>query len=207
MPEPAPRRRRRRCRAWIGLGANLGDAPATLRAAFAALAALPRTRLRARSSLYRSAPIDAGGPDFVNAVAAIDTGLDAAELLSHLLAIERQHGRERPYRNAPRTLDLDLLLYGDAQIESPALTVPHPRLHVRAFVLAPLAELAPALDVPGRGQVATLLARVSAQPIERLAGGAARRRATLSTGTAQPGCAGTSHRPRDPAAADTGTTS
>lgn len=167
--DPAASSARRRCEAWIGLGANLGDARATLDAAVAALAALPETRLLACSSLYRSAPIDASGPNFVNAVARIETLLDAEELLAQLLAIERRHGRERPYRNAPRTLDLDLLLYGQARIESPALTVPHPRLHARAFVLAPLAELAPDLHVPGRGTVAALLACVRAQPIERLA--------------------------------------
>ncbi len=182
LPEPSRRRRRRE--AWIGLGANLGDTRATLRAAFSALAALPRTRLRARSSLYRSAPIDAGGPDYLNAVALIDTGLDAHELLAHLRAIERQHGRERLYPNSPRTLDLDLLLYGDAQIESPTLTVPHPRLHARAFVLAPLAELAPALSIPGRGRVDDLLPGVAAQPIERLAGTAGRRKIMPATGAA-----------------------
>lgn len=182
--EPAPSRRRRRCEAWIGLGANLGDTRATLRAAFSALAALPRTRLRSRSSLYRSAPIDAGGPDYLNAVALIDTGLDAHELLGHLLAIEEQHGRERPYPNSPRTLDLDLLLYGDAQIESPTLTVPHPRLHTRAFVLAPLSELAPTLSIPGRGQVDGLLPGVATQPIERLTGTAGRRKTMPATGAA-----------------------
>lgn len=193
--EPAPRRCRRRCEAWIGLGANLGDTRATLCAAFAALAALPRTRLQARSSLYRSAPIDAGGPDYLNAVALIDTGMDAHELLSHLLAIEKQHGRERLYPNSPRTLDLDLLLYGDAQIESPTLTVPHPRLHTRAFVLAPLAELAPTLSIPGRGQVADLLPSVADQSIERLAGTAERSKALSATGAAAARSVGAGHRP------------
>lgn len=169
-PAPAQpsRGRRRRCRAWIGLGANLGDARATLREAFAALAALPRSRLHARSSIYRSAPVDAAGPDFLNAVAALDTGLDADELLAHLLAIERRHGRARPYRNAPRTLDLDLLLYGGVQLDSPGLTLPHPRLHERAFVLAPLAEIEPTLEIPGHGPIATLLEHVRGQRIERI---------------------------------------
>ncbi|MEO8124200.1 MAG: 2-amino-4-hydroxy-6-hydroxymethyldihydropteridine diphosphokinase [Burkholderiales bacterium] len=187
--EPAPSRRRRRCEAWIGLGANLGDT------AFSALTALPRTRLRARSSLYRSAPIDAGGPDYLNAVVLIDTGLDAHELLAHLLAIEGQHGRERLYPNSPRTLDLDLLLYGEAQIESSTLTVPHPRLHTRAFVLAPLAELAPALSIPGRGRVAALLQGVAAQPIERLAGTAWRRKTMPTTSAAAARSASASHKP------------
>lgn len=173
MSPPPPDRAR--CPAWIGLGANLGDTRATLDAAFAALAALPRTRLKARSSLYRTAPIDAGGPDYLNAVAWLETGLDAHELLAHLHAIEGRHGRERPHVNAPRTLDLDLLLYGDAQIDTPELTLPHPRLHRRAFVLAPLAELAPALSIPGRGRVADLLSGVATQPVERIAGTTGRR--------------------------------
>lgn len=167
--------------AFIGLGANLGDARATLRSAFAAIAALPRTRLTARSSLYRTAPIDAGGPDYVNAVARIETGLDANELLAHLQAIEQRHGRERPYTNAPRTLDLDLLLHGDARIETPALTLPHPRMHERAFVLAPLAEIAPRLPIPGRGAVADLLCGVADQPIERITRSAGRRRLVAAT--------------------------
>ncbi len=156
-------------RAWVGLGANLGDAAATLAAAFDALAALPRTRLAARSSLYRSAPVDAGGPDYLNAAAALDTALDPEVLLDALLAIESRHGRERPYRNAPRTLDLDLLLYGDVVLDSPRLTLPHPRLHGRAFALAPLAELWPDGEVPGRGRIDALLAGLADQPIERVA--------------------------------------
>lgn len=176
--------RRRRCRAWIGLGANLGDAAVALRAAFAALSTLPRTRLSARSSIYRSAPIDAAGPDYLNAVARIDTGLSALELLAHLQAIERQHGRERPYRNAPRTLDLDLLLYGDQTIATPALTVPHPRLHQRAFVLVPLAELAPEIEIPGLGPVAVLLPGVADQAIVRLACAVSPRRNAASATSA-----------------------
>jgi 2-amino-4-hydroxy-6-hydroxymethyldihydropteridine diphosphokinase len=106
----------------------------------------------AASSLYRTAPIDSSGDDYINAVAAVDTDLDAHALLQALCGIEQAHGRERPYRNAPRTLDLDLLLYGDQVIaDAPALIVPHPRMHERAFVLAPLAELAPELRIPGRG--------------------------------------------------------
>jgi 2-amino-4-hydroxy-6-hydroxymethyldihydropteridine diphosphokinase len=121
--------------ACIGLGANLGDARATLDAAQHALARLPQTRLVAASPLYRSAPIDATGPDYLNAVVVLETALAPHALLSELQRIEDRHGRERPHRNAPRTLDLDLLLYGDRRIATAALTVPHPRLHERAFVL------------------------------------------------------------------------
>jgi 2-amino-4-hydroxy-6-hydroxymethyldihydropteridine diphosphokinase len=158
-------------RAWIGLGANLGDARATLRAALAALAALPGGRLAAVSSLWRSAPVDAQGPDFLNAVAALDTTLAPLELLRHMQAIELAQGRERPYRNAPRTLDLDLLLYGDLRQSDPVLTLPHPRAHERAFVLAPLHELAPALRLPGRdAALGELLAGARDQAVQRLQG-------------------------------------
>jgi len=129
--------------AFVGLGANLGDAQGALRAALAAIGALPGTRLVRSSRLYGSAPVDAGGPDYVNAVAQVETTLDAFELLRQLQALERAAGRARPYRNAPRTLDLDLLLYGSARLASAELAVPHPRLRERAFVLLPLAELAP----------------------------------------------------------------
>ncbi len=158
--------RRRRCCAWIGVGANLGDAAAAVRAALAALSVLPRTRMLAHSALYRTAPIDASGPDYLNAVARVSTGLSAQELLTHLHAIEHGHGRERPFRNAPRTLDLDLLLYGDEIIATPQLTVPHPRLHQRAFVLVPMAELAPELVMPGLGPIGGLLPGVAGQAIE-----------------------------------------
>ncbi len=129
--------------AYIALGANLGDACATVRWAAAQLAGLDTTVLLQCSSLYRTAPVDAAGPDFINAVAAIETSLTAPALLQQLQRLEQEAGRERPYRNAPRTLDLDVLLYGDASIDSPALVVPHPRMHERAFVLVPLAEIAP----------------------------------------------------------------
>ena len=153
----------------IGIGANLGDAAATVDAAVDRLAALPDSRLLARSGSFRTAPVEASGPQFVNGVAAIETMLPARTLLHALLAIERDFGRERPYRNAPRTLDLDLLLYGDAVIDEPDLIVPHPRMHLRAFVLAPLAELAPGLSIPGQGPVARWLARCTGQPVERIA--------------------------------------
>ena len=129
--------------AFVGLGANLGDAQRTLHEAIAALGRLPHTQLVRASRLYRSAPVDAGGPDYFNAVAQLATRLAAPELLAQLQALEQAAGRERPYRNAPRTLDLDLLLFGDARIASGTLTVPHPRWRERAFVLLPLQELAP----------------------------------------------------------------
>lgn len=133
-------------RAYVGLGANLGaDLSATLTQAALRLAALPGTSVVALSSVWRSAPVDASGPDFLNAVVALDTTLVPTELLDALQAIEQAHGRERPYRNAPRTLDLDLLLYGDVTLDSPRLTLPHPRLGERAFVLRPLLEIAPEL--------------------------------------------------------------
>lgn len=158
-------------RAWVGLGANLGDARDTLREALRAIAALPGCRLVEVSSLWRSAPVDATGPDFFNAVAALDTTLAPLALLRALQAIELAHGRERPYRNAPRTLDLDLLLYGNVCQDDPVLTLPHPRAHERAFVLAPLAELAPELPWPGRDATpARLLPLVRDQAVERLAG-------------------------------------
>jgi 2-amino-4-hydroxy-6-hydroxymethyldihydropteridine diphosphokinase len=129
--------------AFIALGANLGDAREAVLRALDALAALPESRLTASSRLYRTAPHEATGPDFINAVARIETGLSAPALLDALQALENAAGRERPYANAPRTLDLDILLYGDARIDSPRLTVPHPRMRGRAFVLYPLADVAP----------------------------------------------------------------
>ncbi len=131
--------------AFVGLGANLGNAPATLAWAVQALAALPLTHLVAASSLYQTAPQDCepDSPDYFNAVAQLQTQLSAPDLLTALQELEHQAGRQRPYRNAPRTLDLDLLLYGEAHIDSAQLTVPHPRMHQRAFVLQPLAEIAP----------------------------------------------------------------
>ena len=166
-PQPAPVQAP--VRAHVALGANLGDPGSALEAAFAALDALPATRLVARSSLYRTAPVGvAGQPDYINAVAAIDTTLPASVLLDALLELERRHGRTRDYHLAPRTLDLDLLLYGSECIDEPELVVPHPRMHLRAFVLVPLAEIAPELVIPGRGALAGLLPPVADQAIERL---------------------------------------
>lgn len=147
--------------AYVALGSNLDDPQHQLQAGFAALAALPQTQLAARSSLYRSAPVGyAAQPDFVNAVAALRTRLGARALLDALLAIERLHGRVREAPNGPRTLDLDLVLYGEQVVHEPGLTVPHPRMLTRAFVLAPLAEIAPEALVPGHGRVRALLAGV-----------------------------------------------
>src|SRR5688572_27760360 len=130
---------------------------------------LPKTRLAAISSLYASAPVGhAEQPDFVNAVAKIETALDPRELLDALLAVERRRGRVREFPNAPRTLDLDIILYGDAAHDEADLTIPHPRMHERAFVLAPLAEIAPDAVVPGHGRVGDLLAAVDAGGVTKL---------------------------------------
>lgn len=155
-------------RAYVGLGANLGQAQATLHTVLDQLRHTPGIAACHASHFYRTAPVDAGGPDFINAVAALDTSLAPLALLDVLQALENQHGRVRPYKNAPRTLDLDLLLYGDTTMDSVRLTLPHPRMHERAFVLAPLHELAPALRL-AQGAPAELLAQLQNQPIERLA--------------------------------------
>ena len=149
-------------RAFVAIGANLGDARDTVLRAMDDLDRLPRTRVSARSSLYRSAPVDAGGPDFVNAVVALETGLDPHALLAELQRLDAGAGRERPYRNAPRTLDLDLLRHGDAVLDTPQLSLPHPRIAERAFVLLPLAEIAP------EQVTSQQLAQVADQRIERL---------------------------------------
>ncbi len=153
--------------ACIGLGANLGDVRAVLSAAYLQLQQLPGTRRHRCSPWFRSAPLDAGGPDYLNAVACFDTTLSPQALLDALQGIERHYGRERPYRNAPRTLDLDVLLYGDRQIATPTLTVPHPRMHERAFVLLPLAALLPDVVIPGRGPLSTLMSSVAGQAVQR----------------------------------------
>ena len=161
--------------AYVGVGANLDRAREQVEQGIDALRALPVTQLTAASSLYASAPVDAPGPEYVNAVAALRTSLDAFALLRALHDIEARFGRERSTRNAPRTLDLDLLLYGDLHSNTPELTLPHPRLHQRAFVLRPLLEIAPQLEVQGLGPVSAHLERVQDQPIRRLqSAGAAR---------------------------------
>jgi 2-amino-4-hydroxy-6-hydroxymethyldihydropteridine diphosphokinase len=156
--------------AYVGLGSNLEDPVALVRSAMRALAALPMTRGLHCSSLYRSAPVGMREqPDFINAACRIETALAADDLMRRLLDIEREHRRVRgPQSGGPRTLDLDLLLYGNAVIAQPVLTVPHPRLHERAFVLAPIAELDAGLVIPGRGRVTDLLAACAGQRVERL---------------------------------------
>ncbi|ROZ69706.1 2-amino-4-hydroxy-6-hydroxymethyldihydropteridine diphosphokinase [Ramlibacter sp. WS9] len=129
--------------AYVALGANLGGAVVAVLDAIESIGTLPDTEITGRSSLYRTAPVDSSGPDYINAVVEVSTRLCAPELLSRLQAIEAAAGRERPYRNAPRTLDLDILLFGSARIDSARLEVPHPRMYERAFVLIPLAEIAP----------------------------------------------------------------
>ena len=158
----------KRVSAFIGLGANLGCARDTVEAALQALAALPGTSLFARSSLFRSAPVDAGGGDYVNAVAQVETSLPAQQLLENLLEIERAHGRERAGYNAPRTLDLDLLLYGQEQIATASLVVPHPRMTQRAFVLIPLLQIAPLIAIPGKGPAHGFVPDVAGQAISVL---------------------------------------
>jgi 2-amino-4-hydroxy-6-hydroxymethyldihydropteridine diphosphokinase len=155
--------------AYVALGSNLQDPVSQVRAGLEALARLPDSRLVGQSSLYRTAPVgELDQPDFINAVARLETRLEPQALLNALLDIERQHGRVRAERNGPRTLDLDLLLYGEQRVETPGLCVPHPRMHERAFVLAPLAQLAPELDLPGRGSVRALLVSLPAQGVTRI---------------------------------------
>ena len=149
--------------AWVALGGNLGDARQSVQQALQALDALPQTRLEAASSLYRTAPVDASGPDFINAVARLRTSLAPLALLQALQGLEQQAGRERPYRKAPRTLDLDVLLYSGVRQQTPELELPHPRMLQRAFVLVPLAEIDAELVPP------EMLQAVADQAIERLA--------------------------------------
>jgi 2-amino-4-hydroxy-6-hydroxymethyldihydropteridine diphosphokinase len=156
--------------AYIGIGANLGAPARAIRAAVERLARLPGTRVEAASSLYRSAPVGTSQPqpDYLNAVARVRTGLSASRLLAALHSIERDLGRVRGEHNAARTIDLDLLLYGDRRLRLPGLDVPHPRMHLRAFVLLPLLELAPDAVIPGVGPASALLPAVADQRIERL---------------------------------------
>jgi 2-amino-4-hydroxy-6-hydroxymethyldihydropteridine diphosphokinase len=157
--------------AHVGLGSNLEDPARQVRQGFEELARLPRTRLLARSSLYRTAPVaKLDQPDFVNAVAVLDTELSPNELLRALLALEARHGRVRGEPNGPRTLDLDLLLLGDQTLHQPGLEVPHARMHERAFVLMPLVEISPGAVIPGHGPVMDMLARVADQRVTRIDG-------------------------------------
>lgn len=155
--------------AYVALGANLVDPAAQVGAAIEALARLPQSRLLRASSLYRTAPIGIHHqPDFINAVAALETTLSPLALLDALFAVEGQFGRRRDFHHAPRTLDLDLLLYDAQVIACTALCLPHPRMHLRAFVIAPLLEIAPDCRIPGRGAASAWLPAVSMQTIERL---------------------------------------
>jgi 2-amino-4-hydroxy-6-hydroxymethyldihydropteridine diphosphokinase len=156
--------------AYVGLGSNLQDPRRQVERAFEELDALPHTRLVKRSSLYRSAPIGhAEQPEFVNAVAQLETALPAERLLMELQEIEQRHGRERSFANAPRTLDLDLLLFGKSIFSNKNLVVPHPRMHERAFVLKPLYEVAPHASIPGVGTVKDCLEKTRNQEAERIA--------------------------------------
>ena len=145
-------------RAVVALGSNIEDPEAQVKRAFDEISALPGTRVLARSSLHRTAPVGyVDQPDFVNACALVDTELAPRALLDELLALEKRHGRVRDLPNGPRTLDLDIVLYGDRVIDEPGLKVPHPRAHERAFVLVPLVEAWPEATIPGRGPARELL--------------------------------------------------
>ena len=154
---------------YIGLGSNLGESSAQLRLALLDLDQLPGTRVLSQSSFYRSAPVGfLDQPDFVNATAKLSTNLTPQQLLTELLKIERRYGRERTFANAPRTLDLDVLLYGELQIDEPALTVPHPQMHKRAFVLQPLLEIAPDCVIPAIGSARQAMQGCLDQVLEKL---------------------------------------
>ncbi|WP_019141812.1 2-amino-4-hydroxy-6-hydroxymethyldihydropteridine diphosphokinase [Noviherbaspirillum massiliense] len=153
---------------YVGIGSNLGDALGNVQRAILRLGQLPGTRLTAQSSLFRTTPIDAGGDDYINAVAQLETSLTAPQLLQELQSLENEFGRERPYQNAPRTLDLDILLYGEQKITSESLTVPHPRLTQRAFALIPLLQIDPMLTIPGEGPAHSFVPGVAGQAIRKI---------------------------------------
>jgi 2-amino-4-hydroxy-6-hydroxymethyldihydropteridine diphosphokinase len=156
--------------AYVALGANIGDPRRQLEAAIEQLKNLPDTEFVLVSGFYKSAPLGyVDQPDFLNAVAMLDTTLSAEQLLEYLQKMEQQQSRERSFPNAPRTLDLDLLLHGDSILDSPRLSLPHPRMHERAFVLQPLLELDSAISIPGKGKASTLLSACGSQKIERIA--------------------------------------
>jgi 2-amino-4-hydroxy-6-hydroxymethyldihydropteridine diphosphokinase len=157
--------------AYVGIGSNLEDPVRQVRDALAELDRLAHTRVVKQSSLYRSAPLGhAAQPDFINAVARLETALPAERLLAELQQIEARHGRSRSFPNAPRTLDLDVLLYGDAVLDLPGLKVPHPRMHERGFVVKPLLEIAPEIEIPRRGPAKALLEACAGQEIQRIDG-------------------------------------
>lgn len=155
--------------AYVALGSNLSVPATQIGSAIAELACVPQTRLVARSGLYRSSPIsDIAQPDYVNAVAKLETELDPFGLLDVLLEIELAHGRVRERRNAPRTLDLDILMYNDLVLLDAHLTIPHPRMHERLFVLRPLLDIAPDCEIPGIGRAADLLPGLSGQTLQKM---------------------------------------
>jgi len=157
--------------AYVGIGSNLGEPAKQVESALEELGRIRQTSLAARSSLYRSQPLGyAGQPDFVNAVAGLETSLEPVDLLRELQAIEARHGRRRSFANAPRTLDLDLLLHGQSVVHRPDLTVPHPRMHQRGFVLQPLTEIAPDIEIPGIGAARARLDACADQVVERIIG-------------------------------------
>lgn len=156
--------------AYIGLGGNIGDAKQLIKDAIVCLAQRPEVKVTSRSCMYKSAPVNASGEDFINAVISIDTYLTPEEVLHLCMKVESQFGRERPYTNAPRTLDLDLLSYDDVCIASHELTIPHPRMTERAFVLLPLLELCPQMELPGFGKLANYVDNLKGQRIEKIKG-------------------------------------
>jgi 2-amino-4-hydroxy-6-hydroxymethyldihydropteridine diphosphokinase len=156
--------------AYVGIGSNLDGPVGQVEAALRELDRIPDSRLVARSSLYRTAPVGyAEQPDFTNAVAALETSLAPEKLLDELQSIETAHGRQRSFPNAPRSLDLDLLLYGQSELKTERLTVPHPRMSERAFVLRPLLELAEDISIPGKGTARDLLQQCDRQDVKRIA--------------------------------------
>jgi len=160
---------KKNCLAYIALGSNLEDPFKQIQSAYEEIKKLSDTHLLKCSSFYKSAPVGiVNQPDYINTVVEIDTALTPLELLKKLLKIELQHGRIRTFRNAPRTLDLDILLYGNLKINDDKLTIPHPRMTQRAFVLYPLMEIAPHCDIPGNGKISQLIKTCSNQKIERL---------------------------------------
>lgn len=154
--------------AYLGLGANLGDARQSLKDAVVCLAQQHAITVLAKSSLYRTAPIDAGGDDYYNVVVKLETSMSAHALLALCHRIEHHFGRERSFRNAPRTLDLDIVLYGDTRLNEPDLVIPHPRAFERAFVLVPLVEIEPEISIPGHGRADALLPSVAHQRIDKV---------------------------------------
>ena len=156
--------------AFIGLGGNIGDTKQLIKDAIVCLAQYPELRVITRSCMYKSAPVEAIGDHFVNAVISLETNSSAQRLLTICQEVEAQFGRERPFTNAPRTLDLDILSYGQDVVQTDTLTIPHPRMTQRAFVLIPLLEIAPNLNLPGYGNLQEYLESVKEQEIEKIKG-------------------------------------